>query len=287
MYLFLLLIKLAKRALEICRTYKKKIDRLLPMLGEGTLERWSSSGVKRHYCNITRDGKRTRISIDPACEGSNKLIENLTNKAILKKADKIVTEDIIALERFLKHFKICDPVSLRRTLSQAYDSDDVDISKSFMSIDIDPNAWRHASYEKNTAFGENLKHHTSTHEKVRSKSEAMIYEALIDRDVDFRYECKLVLESKNSCGQIVSRRTVFPDFTILRTSDRRELIYEHFGRMDDPTYMRKALTKIDDYIKAGYYPGINFIMTWETTDQPFTSANAAEVLDYYLGKKVK
>ena len=101
--------------------------------------------------------------------------------------------------------------------------------------------------------------HTARGEAVRSKSEVIIANTLAELGIPYRYEQEL---------QLNRTTTVHPDFTVLRLSDRKTIIWEHFGMMDDPDYCAKALRKIQSYQRAGYTQGVNLIMTIESAAVP-------------------
>lgn len=91
--------------------------------------------------------------------------------------------------------------------------------------------WQSMPFRLNE-IGENVpEHYSNKGERVRSKSEVMIADALAQAGLPYRYECPLML------GTAV----VHPDFTILRREDRKELFWEHLGRMDDVGYVMKNL----------------------------------------------
>ncbi len=96
-------------------------------------------------------------------------------------------------------------------------------------------------------------------EKVRSKSEKMIADKLFLMKIPYRYECPL---------NIGRQLPVYPDFTILDAKERREVIFEHLGMMQDSKYAYDALNKVTDYQKAGYSFGDNFFFTMESTNSP-------------------
>lgn len=283
----LFMIKSVESELRRCRKFDKRIDFILPKLGDGTLQCWEANGDLKYYCNTKIDGKRRRVRIDQEWEGADNLIEKLTLKEIFKRAKKIMRGNITALESCLKLFRVYDPLLVRESMSRAYAKSDISISEAFMDGDIDPAAWRKEAYKKNPMCRDKMLCHTSTEEKVRSKSEAMIYEELVSRGVDFRYECELILEVRDARGQVVRTRKVYPDFIVLRGSDRRLIVHEHFGRMDDPEYAVKTMQKIEDYHNAGYVNGSNFVFSWESGDIPFTTIRAAEFIDRYLGPAEK
>ena len=99
---------------------------------------------------------------------------------------------------------------------------------------------------------------TRKHERVRSKSEILIANALAELGIPYRYECPLHLPG----------RTVYPDFTALNVRKRRVIYIEHMGLLLDPDYCESALKKIHAYEAAGYYIGRQVLIFHETLSDP-------------------
>ena len=95
-------------------------------------------------------------------------------------------------------------------------------------------------------------------ERVRSKSEQLIADRLYVNGIPYKYECPITLDGI----------TFHPDFTILRLSDRKEIYYEHLGRMDDPNYAEENVYKLNTYARNGLIMGNNLYATFETRNQP-------------------
>jgi len=124
--------------------------------------------------------------------------------------------------------------------------------------------WRTVSY-KGKAFERNATEFiTDRGERVRSKSEMLIANKLAAKGIPYRYEFPYKLRDHHGF-----RITVYPDFTILNVHDRREIILEHFGRMDDPEYVKSVLSKLELYGRNGIFPGKRFFFTTETSEKPF------------------
>ena len=119
--------------------------------------------------------------------------------------------------------------------------------------------WTGVKYEKSSVKGLKSEFVTDRGEIVRSKSELIIANYLFHRGIPYRYEYPIHL---NGLGLI------HPDFIILNVRLRREIIWEHHGRMDDEDYARKAVYRFKCYQKNGYIPGYNLIFTLETSDTP-------------------
>ena len=70
-----------------------------------------------------------------------------------------------------------------------------------------------------------------------------------------------------------------PDFTILCKSNRREIIWEHLGLLDDPDYLEKSIWKIALYERNGYFLGDRLIITYETKKHPLDIKLAEEKME--------
>jgi len=110
---------------------------------------------------------------------------------------------------------------------------------------------------------------TEKGERVRSKSEKIIADKLYMLGIPYRYEHPIILN-----GNI----KIYPDFTILKMPERKEVYLEHFGMMDDMEYVDKTCYKINTYEKNGIYLGVNLFVTHETNRNPLNT----KVLDRML-----
>ena len=122
--------------------------------------------------------------------------------------------------------------------------------------------WQAVAYEGLPFRDGAAEHYTKRQERVRSKSEVMIANALHDAGIPYRYEAPLQ----------VGDRVVHPDFTILRTEDRATLYWEHLGLTDDAEYRHNAILKIHAYEKHGIIPGDRLILTTESNKCPLNAA---------------
>ena len=128
--------------------------------------------------------------------------------------------------------------------------------------------WNNTVMTTNPNHPENLKIRIKPDLYVRSKSEALIAYELISRGIPFKYEAELELDGIK----------LFPDFTIYDPITNKVIIWEHFGLVDDENYRRNMLSKLDLYIKNGYYPSVNMIITCETLDKPLDIERVQEQL---------
>ena len=122
--------------------------------------------------------------------------------------------------------------------------------------------WEALEYEGKAFKDDTEGIYTDKGERVRSKSEKIIADKLNKENIAYRYEYPL---------HIPYVGTIYPDFTILDEINRRNIIYEHFGLMDNEEYANNAISKIQLYAREGYVLGDNFFCTMETSSKPFDS----------------
>lgn len=112
-------------------------------------------------------------------------------------------------------------------------------------------------------------------ERMRSKSELLIANALHRNNIPYKYECPLELSAYG---------IVHPDFTILDAKNRKEIYWEHLGLMDDSEYRERSLNKLIWYELDGYMLGDRLIITFETSKQPLNSKWIEMIISEKIGK---
>lgn len=110
---------------------------------------------------------------------------------------------------------------------------------------------------------------TERGECVRSKSEKIIADKLYAMGIPYRYECPITLK-----GGI----RVYPDFTLLKMPERKEIYLEHFGLLDEENYIESTMRKLHSYGENGIYLGDTLLITYETAKYPLST----KVLDGVL-----
>lgn len=143
------------------------------------------------------------------------------------------------------------------------------ISAPIVSDDEYIKRWLAVEYEGKPYAEDVPEIFTERGERVRSKSEKIIADKLYALGIPYRYEYPLVL-----AGNV----KMHPDFTILKMPAREEVYLEHFGMMDDGTYVDSALYKLNTYERNGIYPGVNLFITHETSRSPLNT----KVLDGFI-----
>ena len=121
-------------------------------------------------------------------------------------------------------------------------------------------AWQAVEYEGKDFFDDIPEIRTDRGERVRSKSEKIIADKLYKYGIPYRYEYPIRIKGLGK---------FYPDFTILDVKNRKEILLEHLGMMDNEEYLAKALNKISTYEKNGIVLGRDLILTYETSREPF------------------
>ena len=130
-------------------------------------------------------------------------------------------------------------------------------------------AWQNRAVKTSSYMPEKLVYETKRGEMVRSKSEAIIANIIYDLGIPYFYEKSITF--KNGSMR-------FPDFTLLHVKKRKEIYLEHFGLLDDESYLYKNLQKLDEYRENGIYPGKNLLFTYETSETPLDIRGIKEML---------
>lgn len=133
--------------------------------------------------------------------------------------------------------------------------------------------WKSAEYEKKPFDENDPDFYTTNGERVRSKSEILIADALSRHSIPYRYEYPI---------QIPGIGTVHPDFMCLNMRNRKVYLWEHNGKMSDPDYSDYAIKKIEKYALVGYNTGKNLILTFESSFCPLSSRVIEQSINSHL-----
>ena len=186
------------------------------------------------------------------------LIKQHLQKAYDEKVLKIITTELQGLQILLK--KAENAVNQVR---KAYSAFPDEVKKLITPVDVSDEdyirEWMEETYEGKPIPDYLPFWETKRKERVRSKSELNIANALADKGIPYKYECPLQLSS----GVIV-----YPDFTVLDVKRRRVLYWEHRGMMDDKEYARGAVLRLKELTREGFFIGEELIITEETSANP-------------------
>lgn len=96
------------------------------------------------------------------------------------------------------------------------------------------------------------------------------------------YDKKVLSSIEKELNAINKYFSCYPDFTLLNIRTRKEILWEHFGMMDDPEYVEKAVQKIMTYEQNEIFQGENLILTYETRKIPLNQKTIMRKLWQYL-----
>ncbi|NBI64597.1 hypothetical protein D3Z38_16505 [Clostridiales bacterium] len=88
---------------------------------------------------------------------------------------------------------------------------------------------------------------------VRSKSELFIADALELYHIPYKYDTVMAL----------GERSVSPDFKILRPYDKKIILWEHYGLVNNESYLSDSERKRRTYKEHGFVPWDNLIETYD------------------------
>lgn len=134
-------------------------------------------------------------------------------------------------------------------------------------------AWKQKSYEGLPFREEDTTEIiTNLQERVRSKSEKILADYFLSQGIFYKYECPLYL----------SETTVYyPDFTFFDPRRNQEIYWEHFGRMDLPSYAINVVKKIRLYEENGILLGTRLITTFEGNPLILDMQRVQELIDRF------
>lgn len=241
---------LARRSRLLEHTIQSK-NQAIAEAPEGALRIDLSSGVPRFY--LRQNAKDTTGKYIPKSAGElpARLAQKKYDQLVLKSAET----ELLALkkyERILQEGTIEEVYGKLDPVRQALISPIIPTTEEFVR------EWLAVPYEGKPFPEGSPVFYTDKGETVRSKTEVILSNQFERYGIPYRYEYPIRLEGI----------TFHPDFFILNVRLRKEYIWEHFGMMDDPDYLKNALKKIEIYERNGFYPGDKLIVTFETSDKP-------------------
>ena len=265
---------LYKEALSAQKELKSRIsslERELKSCPPGSL-RCHKHGAKYRYYQFFPDPKNPKNGIRHHISSKNlDLARDLARKAYILYQLHDLQNELKAVESYLKNHK--NPRTEDLSILMRNEGFRKLLLPSFYSLTDELEEWKNAQYDRLEEYPESLNVQTITGDYVRSKSESMIYSMLVQKGIPFRYECKLILDSI----------TIYPDFTIRHPRSGMFVIWEHFGLSDNSEYQSNMLSKHSIYLRNGYIPGYNLILTYETKDHPLSYHLINDITDHYFG----
>ena len=242
---------------------------------DGVLNIQHSHGTAQYYyftesSPIQKNGRHKLQYISKKDMG---FTEQLAQKKYDTKLLKIFEQRYSAIKRALRIYNLSDPGIVFDEYSDCWKKL---IKPRYVSDNDYAKDWQETPYKGKTFLQGESEIYTVKGERVRSKSEKIIADALERKQIPYRYECPLQVEQK---------MVIYPDFTILNKYSRKEYYLEHLGMMDRADYAEDAVRRIEWYEKQGIYEGDRLILTWETSKNPLNIRVLERKLDYFFNSE--
>lgn len=172
--------------------------------------------------------------------------------------------------RFLKDF---DPDAAKQVYEKLNSTRKILVTPEFISDEEYVKRWMSVPYTR-PPFKENTpEYYTAKGERVRSKSEILIADALFRHNIPYRCEFPVY-----SGGVIFAA----PDFNCMNVRLRKEFYWEHLGKMGDEEYMDNNKDKLDKYALEPDFDETKLIITMETGNKPLNTKVVEEKIRKYL-----
>ena len=186
-------------------------------------------------------------------KAEGELIRNIAQKDYDIRVVKKAQERVKAINAFLVKY---EDTSLKQMYQKTNQYRKELICASVISDKEFIKQWQSVKYVGKSFQEDGPEFMTEKGERVRSKSEKIIADKLYMLGIPYRYEYPLVLD-----GNV----KVYPDFTILKMPERKEVYLEHLGMMDDMEYVNSTIYKLNTYEKNAIYLGVQLFVTYETS----------------------
>lgn len=254
----------------------KKCNRRLRELNreaDYTLIANRSKGRLQYYILKHKDGKEIRTYLGKRDESLRK---NLQEKHYLKKVLVNCSKNLEMLLQLRDSYYPVDPCDVVKNDALAYQEQEQ--SNELVYGNRSNERWRQRKISIKNSFSphrENeLKHIAVDGTLTRSKSEALIVNLLVEKEITFVYE--VPMKFKNVLKS--------PDFLIYDRKNNREIILEHMGRMDKESYRGDQYDKLGLYISSGWVPNVNLILTFDDVNGNINIPAISKIVDAIMGR---
>lgn len=232
---------------------------------EGTL-RMSQRNSYQQFYHCTEDNKLGKY----IAKGNDEIIRKLAQKTYDLRVLRLAEKRLNQIKKFLKD----------------YDEDEIEqiflkehIERQRFIQPIEPTReqileeWKAKEYQAK-GYGDGMSMiMTERGERVRSKSEKIMADYFYRNKIEYKYECPIYLKGMG---------VVYPDFTFLSPKLRKEIYWEHCGMVDDPSYARNMVRKLDAYENTGIFIGERLILTYETEQNILSTGKIEQMVQKYL-----
>ncbi len=258
---------------------KKELQRIIGQIERdvkswipGVLRISSSKGCIRYYHHLpaTKESKFKRRYLTKNELGIARQLAQQDYERVLL---RVARQQLRILERHPGEY---DPHVLQDVYQNLHEGRKVLVMPLVMSDEDYVRQWESVQYAPGTFDARDPFFLSERGERVRSKSEKIIADKYLRRGIPYRYEFPMKLMDGKK--EIIRR----PDFIVLDKRTRKEYIHEHFGKVDDPDYAKhQLLEKLALYAENGIFPGVNLLMTMESSQYAFNDRYLDHLIRQY------
>lgn len=232
---------------------------------EGTL-RLSNSHNYLQYYHCTDENKLGKYIV----KGQEELIRSLAQKSYDEKVLRLADKRIRQIKKITKDYQDDE-------IEQIFRNEHAQRQNFIQSIEPTweqaLEKWKQIEYQRKGFRDEMAVIMTERGERVRSKTEKIMADYFWNNGVEYKYEAPIYLKGIG---------TVYPDFTFLSKKNGKEIYWEHNGMVDDPTYARNMVRKIQAYENNGIFVGERLILTYETEQSILNTDKIEQMVKKYL-----
>ena len=232
---------------------------------DGTL-RLSQSNNYLQFYHCTEENKLGKY----ITKGNDELIRKLAQKSYDEKLLRVAEKRLNQIKRILKDYEDdeIEQIFLKEHKERQRIIQPVEPTWEQRLIE-----WKAREYQ-GKGFGDEIPMLvTERGERVRSKSEKIMADYFRRHGIEYKYECPLYLKGMGM---------VYPDFTFLSKRLGKEIYWEHCGMVDEPSYARNMVRKIDAYENNGIFQGERLILTYETEQSILNTGKIEQMVNRYL-----
>lgn len=198
------------------------------------------------------------------------LAEQLAQKDYDTKLLKVLKKQQKAIENFIEDY---DPDAAEQVYMKLNEQRKALVTPEFLSDEEYVEQWLSQPYTRLGFKSTDQEFYTANGERVRSKSEILIADALLRNEVP--YLCEV---------PVYENGVVFaaPDFKCLNKRLRKVFYWEHLGKLGDAEYSDRNAKKLEKYTLAEGFDESSLILTFETENHPLNTKVIEEKISRYL-----
>lgn len=235
--------------------HKSKVDQRIKTAPKGSLRIIKKWNKHQYYHRSGPDDPQGKY----IPQKEHDLIAGLAQNDYDNKILKALENQQKAIDQFLKDF---DPDAAQQVFTHLTAARQALVTPEFLSDEEYIEQWMNEPYERLGFKKDDPGFYTAKGERVRSKSEILIADALLRNNIPYRLEFP-VFDGKIIIGA--------PDFKCLNVRLRKDYYWEHLGKLGDEDYANRNAKKLEQYARADDFDETRLILTFETDKHPLNT----------------